>query len=698
MNYSRLSAIHPHSPLYLALSVTLSFPILADDSIERFEVVGEQHSHHNTAQSMNQLLQQMGVDFSAAGGVSALPVMNGMMGDRIKVLIDGMDITAACANQMNPPLSYISASQLSAAQVVAGVSPVSAGGDNIAGVISVAASAPMFSDDTSLRWQGGYLSSQYRSGSDAVVVGAGATVASKSWAFDYRGSYEDANSYQDGHGDKVLDTLYRSQNHVLSTAWRDQVQTVTLKLSHQYIPFQGFANQYMDMTNNRSSGVNLNYQRQFDTGELQARVNWHGVSHEMGFFTEEKLGVMPMNTDADDYSYDLRWTQTVWENAELRLGQEYHEFRIDDSWPAVAGSAMMGPNDYININNGKRQRIAAFAELAKPLTPTWWMSLGARFEHVVTNADPVQSYNSMTMMGMPNVDYQAALAFNAAERKASDNLWDAVLQLRYQINEMQQIEFGFAVKNRAPNLYERYSWGRGVMASTMIGWFGDGNGYVGDIQLKPETAYTSSLEYSANFSRWQFSSSLWYSKVDDYIDTKVIGSFNRSGLDNGVRNLLQFTNVDATLYGANLSAAALLSDGNAGEWSLRGKLSSSHGERDTDNQPLYQISPLKTELALEHQLGRWQSQLNWQFVGSKSRVDGNRLENPTHSYHLVNVSTQFNVADFTISLAVENLLDRYYQQPLGGVSLAEYRADASQGFQQLAGPGRSFNVGLSYQF
>jgi iron complex outermembrane receptor protein len=30
------------------------------------------------------------------------------------------------------------------------------------------------------------------------------------------------------------------------------------------------------------------------------------------------------------------------------------------------------------------------------------------------------------------------------------------------------------------------------MASQMIGWFGDGNGYVGDIDLKPEVAHTVS--------------------------------------------------------------------------------------------------------------------------------------------------------------------------------------------------------------
>ncbi|MCH1923500.1 TonB-dependent receptor [Shewanella sp. C32] len=688
----------------LALAVLTIFPRISQAaSLEHIEVTGERlHQHH--AGDASQRLQQLGVDFSAAGGVSALPVLNGMMGDRIKVLIDGADITAACANQMNPPLSYISANQISNARVIAGVSAVSAGGDNIAGVISVDAIAPTFTDSDELQWQQGYLSTEYRSVNDGVNIGAGASIASKQWFVEYRGNYQDANSYEDGHGDKVADTLYRSQNHSLIVAWRDELQQFSAKLSHQYIPFQGFANQYMDMTNNRSSGVNLAYQRQFNAGELALTVNWHGVSHEMGFFTDEKPGTMPMNTDGDDYSYSVRWTQPILNDGELRLGQEYFDFRLDDVWPAVPGSAMMGPNDYVNINHGKRQRVAAFAEIDKPLSARWWLSAGLRYEHVTTDAGAVQNYNDgmgmggMPGMGMGSADAQAAMAFNAAERKQQDDLIDAVLQLRYQLSDSQQLELGLARKNRAPNLYERYSWGRGVMASTMIGWLGDGNGYVGDIDLKPETAYTASAKYSLEQTQWQFSSSVWYSRVHDYIDAQVIGQFNSSGLPTGQRNLLQFSNVDATLYGINMVASAQLLTGQLGTLSLTAQLAATRGERDDDNQPLYQIKPLQTDVGLVHQLGDWQSRLVWQFVGSKTRVDDNRRENPTGSYHLLNLQSQWTVGSVTLSAGIDNLLDSYYQLPLGGVSVADYRADNSVGFQQLAGQGRSVNLGLTYQF
>jgi iron complex outermembrane receptor protein len=59
-------------------------------------------------------------------------------------------------------------------------------------------------------------------------------------------------------------------------------------------------------------------------------------------------------------------------------------------------------------------------------------------------------------------------------------------------------ELGYAHKVRSPNLYERYSWGRGTMSTSMIGWYGDGNGYVGNVDLRPERADTVSLAITAS--------------------------------------------------------------------------------------------------------------------------------------------------------------------------------------------------------
>ena len=124
---------------YAVLSATTLLSTLAsagETPVETIEVTTRQPHLHGD-ENLSSRLAQAGITFSAAGGVSAIPVMNGMMGDRIQLLTDGVPVTAACGNQMNPPLSYVSANQVNTIAVLPGVSPVSAGGDNIAGVIAL---------------------------------------------------------------------------------------------------------------------------------------------------------------------------------------------------------------------------------------------------------------------------------------------------------------------------------------------------------------------------------------------------------------------------------------------------------------------------------------------------------------------------------------------------------------------------------
>ncbi|MFX7854016.1 hypothetical protein ABTK08_20910, partial [Acinetobacter baumannii] len=83
-------------------------------------------------------------------------------------------------------------------------------------------------------------------------------------------------------------------------------------------------------------------------------------------------------------------------------------------------------------------------------------------------------------------------AFNARGHAKTDNNIDLTALARFTPDAGQTWEVGYARKTRSPNLYERYTWGRGTMAMTMTNWFGDGNGYVGNIDLKPEVAHTLS--------------------------------------------------------------------------------------------------------------------------------------------------------------------------------------------------------------
>lgn len=91
----------------------------------------------NTADTADLLAKHPSVSLYQAGGLSALPAIHGLNDDRIKFILDGASITSACGNHMNPALFYISPSSVGRIDIMAGITPVSMGGDSIAGTINV---------------------------------------------------------------------------------------------------------------------------------------------------------------------------------------------------------------------------------------------------------------------------------------------------------------------------------------------------------------------------------------------------------------------------------------------------------------------------------------------------------------------------------------------------------------------------------
>ncbi|NTW54472.1 MAG: TonB-dependent receptor plug domain-containing protein, partial [Chlorobaculum sp.] len=85
-----------------------------------------------------------GVNVQTGGGVSSLPVINGLADDRLLIYVDNMIICSACANHMNPPLSYMPSSSVGTIAVTSGITPVSLGGDSIGGAIIVESEPPLF--------------------------------------------------------------------------------------------------------------------------------------------------------------------------------------------------------------------------------------------------------------------------------------------------------------------------------------------------------------------------------------------------------------------------------------------------------------------------------------------------------------------------------------------------------------------------
>lgn len=628
-----------------------------------------------------------GVAFQTGGGVSSLPVVNGMASDRVLTRVNGMSITASCGNFMNPPLSYIDPAAIADATLHAGITPVSLGGDSIAGTISVNSPAPVFAEAGEGTVRGGSVSTYYRSNGDGIGGSVRLHQATETVSIAYTGAGARARDYRDGAGNAVPSTLFQAQNHLFSAAVRSESHRFGLDLGWQRIPYQGFVNQFMDMTGNRSVSVNGSYAGEFDWGTLSGRLYHNRVRHSMDIIGNP--GAMPMETDGSDTGYSLKAEIAAGDGQRVTLGHDYHRYRLDDWWPPVAGSMMMGPDTFWNVRDGKRDRAALYGEVETDWSPAWQTLVGVRYEFVGTDAGDVAGYNG-GMMYAPD-----AAAFNALDRRREDHNLDLTATARYEPGKSHVLEFGVARKTRSPNLYERYAWSTNNMASSMVNWTGDLNGYVGNPDLKPEVAHTvrASLEWhDAGQRDWHLRTTAYYTRVADYIGVRWQRDVVRAGRP--TQALLRFANHDAELYGVDVEGSKHLGHAH-GDWNARAAFSYVRG-RDLDTGlPLYNIMPPTLRLSLEHALGNWTSAVELQAVAAKSRVDPVRLEQRTDAYALVNLRTSYRHGNVRFDFGIDNLLDADHHLPLGGLDAAGHRAG---NLEPVHGPGRSFNVGLTVDF
>ena len=640
-----------------------------------------------------------------AGGVSSLPAINGFGADRLQVAINSMLISPACPNQMNPPLSFVNPAMVANMRAYLGVGPVSVGGDYVGSRIDVTTAPPAFVSEAAGWVTSTQLSSFFRSNGNAYGVDASATVANRDTSVTYTGGWVRSGDYKAGNGSVVRSTLYETQNHAISVSKQTFGNVFTVEVAGQFIPYQGYVNQYMDMVYNRGLSANGRYEGIFDWGKLEASAFVHQTRHTMGFIAPDKVSDMPMDTKGLDTGYLIKATLPVSGQDLVRVGNELAVNRLDDWWSPVAGSMMMGPNTFININDGRRDRVGTFAEWERRWDRQWTSIVGLRNDVVWMNTGNVQGYNAMS--------YGAdAAAFNAADRARTDLHVDGSALLRYEPNQISQYEFGLARKTRSPNLYERYAWSTSAMAMQMIGWFGDGNGYVGNLDLKPEKAHTVSFTagwHDPAQSLWDVKVTPYASYVQDYIDVDRCGT--ATCLASNPANLtaktgfvyLRFANHDATLVGVNVEGRLTVWDDiTYGHGELRGTLGYVRGQR-TDGVDLFHMMPINAKLALEHHFGGWTNSVELQLVGAKDQVSQVHNELTTPSYALVNLRSGYQWQHVRLDLGIDNLFNQTYTLPLGGADLVDYKvvsmmgSSAAYGFG-VFGSGRSLNARLSVRF
>jgi len=698
-----------------------------------------------------------GVSLYGAGGVSSLPVIHGLADDRLRITVDGMDFIASCPNHMNPPMSYLDPTNVAKIKVFAGITPVSVGGDSIGGTIVAETAAPQFAAPGQGTLAKGEIGAFFHSNNNARGGNLSATLATENISVTYTGALAKADNYKAGGDfkrwtstgrightlalDEVGSTAYESRTHTLGFAVRGGNHLVEAKFGYQDVPYQLYPNQRMDMLDNEQKRINLRYLGQYDWGMFEARAYHEQVDHFMDFGADKRFWYgngapptgsggsnaengfpcspvgtstcaagMPMYSASKTTGVNLKADVDLGANDLLRVGALYQHYTLHDWWPASGGGMM--PGTFENINDGKRDRLGAFAEWERRIGKQWTTLVGARYERVETDAGIVRGYNPSTNGSAPMWNNQQidAAAYNTRDRNRVDNNIDLTALARYTPNNMTDVEFGLARKVRSPNLYERYTWSTWGMAALMNNFVGDGNGYVGNMDLKPEKAYTASFtfDWHAADRSWEFKATPYYTHVDDYIDAVRCNNSTTCASPNATANnrfvTLQYANQSGRLYGLDLSGRMPLAKTGLGEFGLRGLMNYTKGENRDTGGNLYNIMPLNGKVALTHQYGSWSNAVELVGVAGKNDTSSVRNEVHTAGYSLTHLRTSYTWKNVRVDFGVENLFDRFYYLPLGGA----YTGQGGQGTTMsingipwgigVPGMGRSIYAGVNVKF
>lgn len=666
-------------PLSLLISATLPATAQADHvdlpEMSVTGVAGEMipypvpQSNISTPDAGELFKKLPGANINQNGPLTSIVQYRGMYGDRVNVLIDGLSPAIAGPNRMDTPLSYLPSSRLDNISIYRGIAPVSSGIETIGGTVKAESKKADFGSGEAVESHGS-LNSLYATNGDTRSAGLTTSLANQHHRLQLSGTVDRGHDQEFDGGD-ILPSEHERESLGLNYGFRQDKTDIDLDLNHHDTGHTGTPALPMDIISIRGESARVGIKQQLNNGgEVSARINYQDTDHRMDNFSLRPAGMMLRQNDADVLAKGL---QLGYQQAQWQFGIEAdaaeHNSHISDP-----SNAMFFVN---NFNDVERDRLSAFAEWNGALNQDWDMQSGLRLTRVSTDADQVDINNPMADPMMKAMLANLKNNFNNADRSQSDLLTDIALSFTRHLSAAWDLQLGVARKERAPSFQERYLW----LPLEATSGLADGNNYIGNIDLDPETAYQFEVGVDWHQPRFALSPRVFYHRVNDYIQ----------GTAGGPMGALQFNNVDAELYGIDTNWLWAMSD----NWQLDGTVSYVRGKRRDTDDNLYRIAPLTARTQLSFIQTDWRVGVEAVTVAAQNQVSAENDEQKTGGYALFNLSGQYQVSQsLELQAGVNNLFDRKFRDHLGGYNRVSGNEDIAVG-ERLPGLGRSVYVGLN---
>ena len=628
-----------------------------------------------------------GANINRNGPLTGIASYRGLFGGRVNTVVDGMSWKEVGPNSMDPPLSHIPAALTDKLSVYRGIAPVSSGIETIGGSMTAESRKSEFSPSNEFDFHGlaalGY--SDMDGGLSSSVFGS---YANNQHRFHASMSKEHGDDYDFDGGD--LDpSQYDRDAYTVGYGTRFGAHELGFNYSNNDTGHTGSASLPMDIIWVRGGVFSADYSLKLGADRtLDVTYYYQDMRHLMNNFSLRPNGPMANKYRQNKTSVDGGGLSVVYHmpmsGGDLSVGlegdQSNHDGEITDPTNGMF---------YVdNFNGAERDRYSIFAEWKGDISDSLALETGLRYTQVDMDSDTVDT-SMAGMMAVANLRN----AFNASDLSQTDHHWDFNAILRDALSDELTLELGFARKTRSASYQERYLW----IPLEATGGLADNRVYIGDVNLNPEVSYQfeAGLEFASN--GLYLAPRAFYHRVNDYIQGEQITGTTANmvaNMMNGNSTVLQFSNIDAELYGLDVEWGYEL------DASLRldGAVSYVRGKRSDAGDNLYRIAPFNTRVQLTYEQNNWSLATEVEAYSAQNDVAEYNGELKSAGYGLLHIRGEIEpLAGLNIGLGVENILDKQYADHTAALNRAKGNDDLAVG-EKVLGNGRNLYISARYEW
>ena len=596
-------------------------------------IAGEQLKSADLAEALHKNVPSISI--IRRSGIANDILLRGQKRDNINVTIDGARVYGACPNRMDPPTSHVVTHAIEDVVVQEGPFDVEEFGV-LSGSVKVKTKKPTKEVHGDISLNAG--SFDYKKASGTL---SGGTEKVK---FLFTASTEEGGQYEDGNGRDFSEQL---EAYTSSTATPNDDKFVysadnknkdafkkNMYMGKVFVDFTADQALELSYTANRSENVlypSTPMDAIYDNSDIfnlqYSLKNLSTYSKELNIQAYNSKVEHPMSTKfrkagQTKYITHALTTETTGlkvKNAVDAFGQNI-AYGIDGSkrnWDGgynlttVATGAVQ--NTRRSINDVDTNNVGLFLKSKKDLGKLS-IEMGARYDDTsIKTASLTQKEN----------DYESLSA----------NIF-----ANYQADDSTKYFAGMGKSNRVPDARELY-------------FVNKKGGIVGNENLKKTSNYEIDLGVEKQYDNGTIKAKTFYSKLKDYI------------YYNGSKKTNNFENIDASIYGVELSSSYMPTD----EVYLSAGLAYKKGTKDSQptgqtNTNLADISPLKLNATASYDYDEnGMVELSIVAADKWDNIDSDNNEQTLAGYGIVNLKTTRNFDNgLEFTLGIDNALNKAY--------------------------------------